>query len=678
MSRAPQPSPLSDDEGELVFLGPRRVEPLALARKIHRVIDEQTAEAMLNALRGRQLGAIAADVQLVYDAPAVRLRSGKDWEDIRTMRPLVVSLAAWVQTDKSGGVVIRYALDVREPVVREVLARVLRLRVPWVFHEAKTALFAFWALGLPVPGDLYDTRLAAACLSLGQIFRKRATDVTEQVEARDEAEAERERQLSLTSQGERYGVFHPSQKAQDAWRSDFAVLKDPAEPLSTRMGAIATTDAVMVLQVYLAQQFDLNTHGIANHLHTVEFPFLVANARMEWSGVHVAAEDRKKLRSGCQAVANVFTAKLRSLGMSSPTSRAEFGQHMRHLGLERHFPPPTPQGLLPTDDDTLEALEHLHPLIRAFRLRQKYMRLGREDWLVRDLVGVDGRFHPRHHQLGAATGRNTCTTPNLAGIGKDQRPIVTAPPGRAIVALDFAQMEIGIAAAIHHDAALIEAYNSGDVYMTAAKEVFRTQLPPEAQSLNATDFKREHGELRDRMKKCILGVIYNMQPRTLAAQLGISTEEAAELTKGFLNQYPDLKRGLTESSAYGELLGYAPIAPGLRRWVPSGEVSAHWKRNMLRNAPIQGGAAVAFKRAVIALDQHFAGTDTWLILPIHDAVVLECPADEVEEVAKVAKIVMEGAVRAMYPALRPRVTYDLSAPLCWHDGDPESLNKLLA
>lgn len=166
--------------------------------------------------------------------------------------------------------------------------------------------------------------------------------------------------------------------------------------------------------------------------------------------------------------------------------------------------------------------------------------------------------------------------------------MVTAPKGRALIELDYSQIEIGVAAAEHDDAALIEAFNSGDVYAATAKRHFHASLSEAERAFSADELAKRRPDLRDRMKTMILAIIYNIQPATIATRFGISRSEAERERNAFLDAYPALKRGLEASVAYGLALGgRARVVSGLARLADEGDIDRHWKENFLRNTPIQ-------------------------------------------------------------------------------------------
>ena len=85
-----------------------------------------------------------------------------------------------------------------------------------------------------------------------------------------------------------------------------------------------------------------------------------------------------------------------------------------------------------------------------------------------------------------------------------------------------------------------------------------------------------------------------------------------------------------------------------------------------------------FREAVVRLSQHFRGTATKLILPVHDAVVFECNSEDVSLVGEEASRIMVDTVRKYYPDLRPRIDINNADPSCWNkDGHANSLDRFL-
>lgn len=383
-----------------------------------------------------------------------------------------------------------------------------------------------------------------------------------------------------------------------------------------------------------------------------------------------------------EKAATFYGGRLTELGMENPGSPAQFEKLMQRLGLLHLFTARTPSGSISTSDETLELLQDAdrdeHHAIRSFRYYLRFRRIVRERWLTGVLRGVDGRHHPGHRQLGAHTGRNSCVDPNLAGIGKIFRPTIVAPPGRAILELDFCQVEVGICAAEYGDEKLIAAYKSSDVYTYMARLFYEEELTAAERRLSLRALKRSRPDLRHNMKTFVLASLYGMMAESIQLKFGITLREAERQLDRFLSLFPISRSAMSDSVAFGLVRGYAYTVHGLRRHLAPGKRVTSWTRNLLRNTPVQGSAAVVFKKAIVDLDAEFRGTSTLIVLPVHDAAVLECDLKESRRVARRAAAIMQHAIRSYYPMLMGRVDASLQDVSCWNkDGHGESLKMFL-
>jgi len=115
-----------------------------------------------------------------------------------------------------------------------------------------------------------------------------------------------------------------------------------------------------------------------------------------------------------------------------------------------------------TTDETLAAVDHpLAQLLRRYREANKRASTYGTDWLQQ--VADDGRVYPSWRQIGAASGRMSCSEPNMQQLPRGEyRRCVVAPPGRVLVKADYSQIELRIAAKVSGDKALLAAYHRGD------------------------------------------------------------------------------------------------------------------------------------------------------------------------------------------------------------------------
>jgi DNA polymerase I len=651
---------------------PIRPSAAGLAATDHIFDVPADAQAFVDRLYRLSIGAIAIDTEYRYLSPPVPLRSGGIWYDPSAMDPLILTGAAWVPAE---GQVVRFLFDLRRPGMAAVVEHLINLRTVFVAHSIKSEFQALWALGLDlVLAQTYDTYVAARALLLGQghkaIELKHRAAGEEDWESLAEAEAQIASLLSLTGQCEAYGIPHPFARSKNLLQASF--LDHPAgTPFTRQQVDYALSDAEFTLRLYLAQQPDILAAGLHAHLHQVEFPYAEANARMEFDGVPVDIEKLAGLSDGLRQAVAREAGILRGLGLENPASSKEVIAFLCSRSLRERI---TVKGKLTSKDEVLEGIEALDPAIPHLRAYRRYRSLLGGQLLSGELIGSDDRFHPHHRHLGAETGRNTCSAPNVVGLSHHFRPVITAPPGRAIVEADYAQIEVGIAAAEAAYVELIQAFNSGDVYAAVAKTFYWADLSDEERQLGVADFKVKRPDLRKRIKTFVLATLYNMQDQAIADRFVIPLAEATRQREAFLARYPGVREMMRRADQDGRARGFAPVVGGMRRHVPPGHAAA----NKHMNTPVQAGAGVAFRRAVVDLYQHFRGTPTRLILPIHDAVAVECDAEEVAAVGRDLTSIMAQAVRRYYPELQPPVDLNDHDTTCWNkDGKGDALENFL-
>lgn len=652
---------------------PIRPNVAQLSSDIRLIDTPGEGDALLALLNRLPLGAIAIDTEFRFAGAPVDLGRGRSWQDPMTLEPLLLSGAAWVPDSDA---VIRFVLDLREKLLVPMIDRLLRLHTVFVAHYFNAEFKTLWALGLdPALAATYDTWVAARALTLGRGHR--SIDLLAEARAEDDPAAAAEAQqllvghLSLLGQCSLYGITHPYAAAKEVMRGSFLAAARTGA-FSPEQIEYAAADAAATLRLYLAQQRDVIAAGLYPHLTQVEFPFAVANARMEWDGVPVSRERLSRLRQGLEQAVALHRRALVEGGLPNPDSPAQALAFLRSRGHEARL---MRGGRATTKDEVLEQIEPLDPIVTHLRRYRRYARLLADPLLAGRLIGSDGRLHPDHRHLGARTGRSSCSAPNIVGITKTFRPIVAALPGRAIVELDYAQIEVGICAAEHHDEALIAAFNSGDVYAAVAQHFYRDRLTAGERRLSVADFKRHRPDLRNQIKTFVLAVLYNMQAQAVADRFGISLVEAERQRTAFLDCYPAIRTAMGTAAADGRVRGYAPVVGGLRRHIRAGGKAV----NQFINTPVQGSAGVVFRAAIVRLYQHFRGSRTCLVLAIHDAVVIECDQAAAEAASREASQIMIDAVCQYYPAIQPRVEVNATDTSCWNkDGKADSLDRFLA
>ena len=314
-----------------------------------------------------------------------------------------------------------------------------------------------------------------------------------------------------------------------------------------------------------------------------------------------------------------------------------------------------------TSKATLSKIEHpIGQLIIDYREHQKVVSSYGQGFLEH-IHPITGRIHPLFKQIGASSGRTSCTEPNLQNIKADSRfrSCFIAPKGRKLVIADYSGCELRIIAELSGDPVFLETFrNGGDLHSIVATEIFKKNVS-----------KNENPELRQKAKIINFGLAYGMGPQGLSSALEISEDEARELLDKYFQSYPLVKRYLEKSAEEAIQKGYSVTIGGRRRYYEiddkkDSKTIASVARQA-KNAPIQGTNADMTKLALIWIRDKIKERklDAMLINTVHDEIVLECDEQIAEEVADITRNCMVKA--GEYYLSKLPVEVECSISECW-------------
>lgn len=298
-----------------------------------------------------------------------------------------------------------------------------------------------------------------------------------------------------------------------------------------------------------------------------------------------------------------------------------------------------------TSADVLEKLAPDYPFVRDILEYRQLSKLKSTyaDGLI-NFVASDGKIHCHFQQTVTATGRLSCTDPNLQNIpirmelGRQIRKLFYPKAGYVYVDADYSQIELRILAHLSGDEVLCEAFNSGrDVHRDTASKVFGVGYD------EVTDMQRRAAKVVN------FGIIYGMSSFGLSEDLHISRKEAKEFTETYFETYPKIKAYLDGLIETAREKGYVESLYGRRRMVPDINNSNFMKRSfserVAMNSPIQGTAADIMKIAMIKVHDRLLadGFDAKILVQVHDELLLEVNENQVEVVTKALCEEMEKA-----------------------------------
>lgn len=301
--------------------------------------------------------------------------------------------------------------------------------------------------------------------------------------------------------------------------------------------------------------------------------------------------------------------------------------------------------------DVLESLVDAHPIVPALIEYRKYQKLySTYAQGLKKYIQPDGKIHTVYSQTTAQTGRLSSYDPNLQNISvrdEESRAIRKAflpSPGNLLYACDYSQIELRVLAHMADETAMIDAFKSNfDIHTHTAMDVF------------GVEEDKVTSAMRRQAKAVNFGIIYGISDFGLATQLGTDRKTAQKFIDTYLRTYPNIQRYMDET-VYGALnQGYVETLFKRRREIPelfdkSHQVREFGKRAAM-NAPIQGTAADIIKLAMIAVNRVIAEKqlNTKMIVQVHDELVFDVPAEELETVKTEVKAAMIRAVNLKVP-----------------------------
>ena len=415
----------------------------------------------------------------------------------------------------------------------------------------------------------------------------------------------------------------------------------------------ACEDADITLQLADVLIPKLEEEGLTGLYRDVEMPLLSVLMDMELEGValdtaHLAqfsgqlAHELDALQQSIQGHAGV------PFNVDSPKQLGDV--LFEHLEIPAKVKK-TKTGQYPTSEAVLSKLKDKHPIVgEVLEYRKlKKLRSTYVEPLPSLLHSETGRVHTTYMQVVAATGRLSSKDPNLQNIpirtaqGREiRKAFVPRSANHVLVAADYSQVELRIAAAMSEEHGLIEAFQKGeDIHAATAAKVFGVTLE---------DVTREQ---RSQAKAVNFGILYGQGAFGLAENLGISRKEAKAIIEAYHNQFSGLDAFTQACVAKAREAGYATTLLGRRRPLPdihsnNAVVRAFAERNAV-NTPIQGSAADIIKVAMIEVAKEMKGMESKLIMQVHDELVVDAVASELDDVKALLVRCMERAVKLSVP-----------------------------
>lgn len=425
----------------------------------------------------------------------------------------------------------------------------------------------------------------------------------------------------------------------------------------------AAEDADVTLRLWQVLKPRLVAEGMIDVYERLERPLIDVVAKMEQRGISVDRQILSRLSGELAQAAAGLEAEIHemageSFNIGSPKQLGEilFGK----LGLPGGKK--TSTGQYSTSAQVLEDLAgegHELPRKIVFWRQLSKLKSTYTDALP-DFINVDTkRVHTSYSMASTSTGRFSSSDPNLQNIpirteeGRKIRTAFVANNGNKLVSADYSQIELRILAHIADIKQLRQAFADGlDIHAMTASEMFNEPI------------EGMDPMIRRRAKAINFGIIYGISAFGLANQLGISRTEAGDYIKMYFERFPGIKDYMEATKEFAREHGYVETVFGRRAHYPDIKASNPQMRAFNEraaiNAPIQGSAADVIRRAMVRMDDALASENlsAKMLLQVHDELIFEVPADEVDQTIDLVCNVME---KASLPALQLAVPLKVDA-----------------
>jgi DNA polymerase-1 len=432
-------------------------------------------------------------------------------------------------------------------------------------------------------------------------------------------------------------------------------LSAPASPTSrltsSEAAMAASTGRVhQVRSLYQQLVPRLAVDGLDWAYRHVELPVVQPTADMVLNGVRVNPDVLEHLQASSEAQMAIAKHQLREIvGRDiNPDAAAELS---RLLYQELALP------VVATTKTGQPSTATLHPVVAIILRYRQYKPVF--DAAVQLLQHMDPHSHRIHSQLdplGAATGRFSCSQPNLQALPSQVMEAIQSDPGHVLISADISQCELRVLAHFSQDSGLLDAYTS-DVDVDIHRRTSAAVLGIAQQAVTA--------EQRQHFGKTInFQIIYGTTAQGLSQTLDVPVDQAQALLAAYFRAYPGVLAWINNVQGIARNYGSVRTFAGRIRHLPgiwssdAGDVS-HALRQAV-NTVIQGTAADLIKLAIARLHTALP-TQVRMLLPVHDSVLLDVP----EHLVPIVREQVIAAMQTPAPGFTVPIKVDVAAGSTW-------------
>ncbi|MFZ3011576.1 MAG: DNA polymerase [Minisyncoccia bacterium] len=469
-----------------------------------------------------------------------------------------------------------------------------------------------------------------------------------------------------------------SKKLQEASIALWIINSDISNPNLEDILLYAHTESFETAYEHIFKK--LKEQNLEKVYEEIEKPIIPIVKKMEDHGVLIDKKYFEKLSEEYHRELDILTKKIyqqagTEFNINSPKQLGEI--LFNKLGIKspgKNKAKKNASGGFSTKISVLEELEEENEIIKeimAYRELQKLLSTYID--VIPKMAGDDGRLHAKFIQNGSTTGRFSSQDPNLQNLpiktelGKKIRDGFIAEKGHKLIAFDYSQIELRVAAMLSLDEKMTQVFKEKkDIHAGVASFVFGVPI------------EKVDSEMRRKAKVINFGIIYGMGVSALRKNLGGTREEAQKFYDNYFHQFRGVRDYLNGVKVFAEKHSYTETLFGRRRYFPNINSRIPFLKNMAErtatNAPIQGTAADIIKLAIRYAEEDLKNAGmldkVHLILQIHDELVYETEDGVLDTADKIIKEAMEGVL------LRSYLHFKTDVPLLVHSGSGKNLGEV--
>lgn len=430
-----------------------------------------------------------------------------------------------------------------------------------------------------------------------------------------------------------------------------------------KLSLYSCEDADFTFRLVKKLESEITQNDLVKLFQEIEMPLVPVLVEMEENGIEVNKKFLEKMSKKVSALVEGLEEKIHALAgtkfnVGSPKQMQEILFDKLEISTANVSRIKTGLSTSAADLARLKDEHAIIPLIQEYRELTKLLTTY-IDALPNLVNKKTGRIHTSYNQAVTATGRLSSTDPNLQNIpartelGQKIREAFVAAPGYKLVALDYSQIELRIAAHMSGDKMMIEAFRHGDDIHTLT-----------AAAINEVSPDKVTKTMRREAKATNFGILYGQGSHGLAQAADISYARAKEFIEKYFHNFAGVKKYIDNTIVEAREKGYTETMFGRRRYLPEINSSVMQVRKgaerMAINTPIQGTAADMIKVAMIEISQLLSSScqtgknyanDAKILLQVHDELLFEIKEDKIEQMTPLLKDTMENVIQLKVPII---------------------------